>query len=110
MSRRHLDYPEWAQPDPEAPEVTILVAKGVEHEHAVFNQLRAEGRDIGTVPQSGDRAVLTMAAIQAGYPIIYQGELAHGAFAVKANCRILAGGRKHRKKHHVPWRPRHENH
>ncbi len=38
------------------------MAKSVEHEHAVFHQLRAEGRNIGTVPQSGGRAGLTVAA------------------------------------------------
>ena len=80
MSCLHLQYPERAQPDPEAPELAILAEKGVQHEHAVFTQLRAEGRDIYPVPQEGDRAARTVAAMQAGRPIIYQGELARGDF------------------------------
>jgi uncharacterized protein len=80
MSRLHLDNPQRVQPDPEAPEFTILATQGIQHEHAVLTQLQAEGHDVHAVPQGGDRAALTAAAMQAGHPIIYQGELADGTF------------------------------
>src|SRR5713101_1490727 len=92
MSRLYLQYPERAQPDPAAPEFAILAEKGVQHEHAVFTQLRAEGRDVYPVPQGGDRAALTVAAMQAGHEIIYQGTLAHGDFTGVADFLVQTDG------------------
>jgi len=80
MSRLHLDYPQRVQPDLEAPEFAILAKQGIQHEHTVLAQLQAEGHDIYAVPQSGDRIALTVAAMQAGRPVIYQGELAGDDF------------------------------
>lgn len=92
MSRLHLDYPERVQPDPEAREFAILAEKGLQHERAVLTQLQAEGRDIYPVPQGGDRTALTVTAMQAGYPIIYQGELACGDFTGIADFLVRVDG------------------
>jgi len=70
MSRLHCDDPQRVQPDPEAPEFTILATQGIQHEHAVLTQLQAEGHDVYAVRPSADRTALTMAAMQAGHPII----------------------------------------
>lgn len=92
MSRLHLDYPERMQPDPEAPEFAILAKQGIQHEHAVLTQLQAEGHEAYAVPQDGDRTALTVAAMQVGYPIIYQGELACGDFTGIADFLVRVEG------------------
>lgn len=92
MSRLHLDYPERVQPDPEVPEFTILATRGIQHEHAVLTQLQAEGHDVYAVPQGADRPALAVAAMQAGHPLIYQGELACGDFTGIADFLVRVEG------------------
>jgi predicted RecB family nuclease len=92
MSCLRLDDPERAQPDPEASECAILAEQGIQHEHAVFTQLRAEGCDVYPVPQDGDRTARTVAAMQASHPIIYQGELARGDFMGIADFLVRVEG------------------
>jgi predicted RecB family nuclease len=92
MSRLHLDYPQRVQPDPETPEFAILAKQGSQHERAVLTQLQAEGHDVYAVPQGSDRTALTVAAMQAGYSIIYQGELACGDFTGVADFLVRVDG------------------
>jgi hypothetical protein len=54
-------------------------------------------------------AQLVVANIQRRLPIARSGAQTNAAGAVEANCRILAGGSRNRKRHLFAWRPRHEN-
>lgn len=92
MRRLHVEYPDQAQPDPETPEFALLAEQGLRHEHSVCTQLRAAGQQIYEVSYSGDRAALTVAAMQAGHEVIYQGELAHDDFMGIADFLVRVEG------------------
>src|SRR5689334_23307422 len=60
------------------PQAEIIRAKGLEHERAWLERLRAEGRDIVTIAGDGSPdwemdAARTIAAMRSGAEVIYQG-------------------------------------
>jgi predicted RecB family nuclease len=75
MDRLHLEIPDRAAPDPASEEEQILWKKGLEHERALLEQLKASGRDVCEIPDKGDRHKATEAAMRAGREIIYQAKL-----------------------------------
>jgi len=92
MSRLHRDAPQRGQPDPESAECVLVATRGIQHAHAVLTQLQAEGHDVYAVPHGADRPALTVAAMQAGYPIVYQGELADDACTGVADFLVRVEG------------------
>jgi predicted RecB family nuclease len=66
-----------AFPEPDA-QTKLLQDKGIEHERAYLESLRAEGRRIVEIPADDGlehRAGLTVEAMQAGVDVVYQGAL-----------------------------------
>ncbi len=78
MSRYALDSPGQAQPDPEPLSLTRISERARQQEQACLAQLRQEGREIHTLPADADRVEATIAAMQVGHEIIYQGWLQNG--------------------------------
>ncbi len=78
MSRYVLDSPSQAQPDPEPLSLTTLAERGRQQEQACLAQLRQEGREVYTLPANTERVEATIAAMQTGHEIIYQGWLQNG--------------------------------
>lgn len=75
----HLVTPASFAPDDES--AVLLQEKGIEHERAYLERLRAEGRSIAEISSDGTlerRAQATLEAIQAGYDVIYQGAFLTG--------------------------------
>lgn len=61
--------------------ITLIRAKGFEHEAAVVERLRAQFGEVIEIPQDGsldERVALTKAAMLAGAPVIYQAALTDG--------------------------------
>ena len=61
--------------------ITLIRAKGFEHEAAVVARLRAQFGEVIEIPQDGsldERVALTKAAMLAGAPVIYQAALTDG--------------------------------
>lgn len=81
MDRLHLEVPDQAKPDPASEEEQILWKKGLEHEHALLEQLKASGRDVCEIPDKGDRRKATEVAMRAGREFIYQAKLESSPFA-----------------------------
>jgi hypothetical protein len=52
-----------------------LVRRGEEHERAVLERFRADGREVADLGEAGDPAGATAAAIQGGAEVVYQGTL-----------------------------------
>ena len=75
MDRFDLERPGIAERDPESETDKILQARGIAHEAEHLAQLRAAGREIIDISDSEDRFTATIAAMQAGADIIYQGAL-----------------------------------
>jgi uncharacterized protein len=100
MSRFSLDSPDHVQPDPEAPQLVTLAKQGQQHEQTVLAQLQAEGREVYSVPPGGNHTALTLAAMQVGYEVIYQGALAHGAFTGVADFLVRVDGTSALGNHH----------
>ncbi len=82
MSRYALDYSDdLAQPDPEPLLLTTLAERGRQHEQECLAQLQQEGHEIYTPPagrNQAERVQATIAAMQAGREVIYQGYLYQG--------------------------------
>src|SRR5688572_8871396 len=81
LSLRHARG-ELAKPDTENEQAELIFRKGLEHERAYLEQLRAAGNTILELPEpDGDydaAARVTAAAIKAAeHDVIYQGVLAH---------------------------------
>ena len=53
-----------------------LVRRGEEHERAVLERFRADGREVADLGEAGDPAGATAAAIRGGAGVVYQGTLA----------------------------------
>ena len=85
MTRGWLDDPSAAQPDAHAPQQLSLEEHGRRHEQAFLNQLRAQGRQVYSLPPGGDRARLTRSAMQAGHEVIFHGVLAQADFVGEAD-------------------------
>ncbi len=81
MDRLHLEVPDRAAPDAASAEEQILWKKGLEHEHALLDQLKSSGRDVCEIPDKGDRRKGTEAAMRAGREIVYQAKLECPPFA-----------------------------
>ncbi len=63
---------------PEDGQTKLLQAKGLEHERAYLEQLRAQGLTIAELADDGDlpaRAARTLEAMQAGVDVVFQGAL-----------------------------------
>lgn len=72
-----VDFP------PEDEQAVLLQEKGIAHERAYLDRLRAEGRTVVEIPDRGalsERVELTRAAMAAGPDVIYQGALRSGAW------------------------------
>ena len=64
------------------PLLELLFARGLAHEKAYVEQLRAEGReitDLSATPDGPQRVAATLAAMRAGADVIVQGALRHGS-------------------------------
>lgn len=76
---RNLATPVSFAPDDES--AVLLQEKGIEHELAYLERLRAEGRSIAEISSDGTlehRAQATVEAMQAGQDVIYQGAFLSG--------------------------------
>ena len=76
---RNLSTPTTFPPDDES--AVLLQEKGIEHERAYLERLRAEGRSIAEIPSEGsieERAAATLAAMREGHDVIYQGAFLAG--------------------------------
>ncbi|MDR2838838.1 MAG: TM0106 family RecB-like putative nuclease [Azonexus sp.] len=82
LNRIHLDTP--LQKTEDSDEAKLIQAKGLTHEKAVFEKLKAShARVIDIAASSGDleqKAANTRQAMQAGYDIIYQATLRKDSF------------------------------
>ena len=70
-------------PVPDSPDeaLDLVFAKGLAHERAYLEQLRAQGREVVAIESSGARAAAeTLAAMRAGADVIYQACLAQGSW------------------------------
>ncbi|HUD92891.1 TM0106 family RecB-like putative nuclease [Sphingobium sp.] len=66
---------------PDDDSAVLLQEKGIEHERAYLERLRAEGRSIAEISSEGtleQRAQATREAMQAGYDVVYQGAFLAG--------------------------------
>ena len=85
---RHVDYPERAQPD--QARGRDLGGEGRRTRARCLQPAAGEGR-VSVVPQGGDRGT-DSGGHAAGYPIIYQGELAHGVFTGVVDLLVRVDG------------------
>jgi len=81
MDRLVLERPGAATPDADGAEMEMLTRRGHEHEAAVLERLRAEGRSVRTIEREGDPCASTIEALGSGADVIYQGALTDGLFA-----------------------------
>lgn len=85
-------------PQPKAPDdaLALVFAKGLAHERAYLEELRAQGRDIVTIDGFGAQAAAqTLAAMRSGADVIYQACLADGSWLGYADFLLrvdLTGG------------------
>lgn len=72
-------------------ELELIFARGLAHEHAYLAQLRGEGRSIREIPTGFDAAgrgvaeAETLAAMQDGVDVVYQGTFFDGAWGGQAD-------------------------
>jgi predicted RecB family nuclease len=69
---------EIVEPDASSGQTALVFRKGLEHERAYLERLRAEGKSVAVVPEEGslgERAGATGAALAAGVDVVYQGVL-----------------------------------
>ena len=81
MTRYNLERPGELIRDPDDPMLDLLRRRGREHELFVLDSLRAEGRRIVEIPDSGDAFAATRRALHDGADVIYQAALCQGPFA-----------------------------
>jgi uncharacterized protein len=84
MDRLHLERPDLLTRDPESEEDAIIKRLGTEHEQRFLATLHDAGRDVYTIAQDAslaDRVAATLAALEAGQEIVYQGALDDAQFS-----------------------------
>ena len=91
LDRYYLEYPGEITPDDETEEKKLLAETGDKHEHAVLAELRALVPGLVEVPKTNfERAKsITLNALNAKAPIIYQAALEYDGFAGYADFLIL---------------------
>ncbi len=95
----NLAAPQSFPPDDET--ATLLQAKGIEHELAYLESLRAEGRTVAEIAAEGSpgaRAAATVAAMRGGADVVYQGAFLDGRwhgysdFLLRVDAASVLGG------------------
>jgi len=80
MDRYHLERPGELTPDETSEELELVFEKGSAFEADYLRQLVDAGRDVFEVPERGDRLAATLAAMQEGREVLYQGNLRQEPF------------------------------
>lgn len=89
MDRFYLEYRDEVKPDADPEDRKLTARKGLDHERAFLDSLIAGGRSVyevkdrdvsGNRIKDAQRIADTLAAMRAGYEVIYQGALFHGEF------------------------------
>jgi uncharacterized protein len=82
MDRFVRDFPGAATPDAPDDELALIAQRGIAHEKAYLESLRASGREVWEPPAGADPFEATLAAMRAGVPTIHRAALrsADGAF------------------------------
>lgn len=82
MDRYHLECPGEFEPDAVSEDEKLIQNAGLAHEAAVLEEFRASGVEVTTIEAFGFDAAYeaTMAALEAGRPLVYQAALKDGRF------------------------------
>ncbi len=94
MDRLAIERPGEVEPDPPDAALLLVRRKGVAHEAAVLERLRAEGHDIVEISGGPAGVAETRAAIAAGRQVIYQAVLQSGAIRGVADFLIRDSERR----------------
>lgn len=93
MERCALEYPGEYAPDESDDSVAILQDHGNQHEAAFLSLLVEHGADVCEISGKGEAAELaTIAAMQSGREVIYQGVLAAGQFGGRSDFLVKVPG------------------
>ena len=98
--------PEWATPDPADAEAALAARKGQDHELRYLGQARSAEPGLVEITRDADAdEANTLAAMEAGAPIIYQGHLAAGDWHGYPDFlyRCLGDGCPCEGRHYSPW-------
>lgn len=94
MDRCHVEFPDEFDVDDQDESVAILQDHGNKHELAFLEQLREKCDDVVEITGRDESAELaTIAAMQAGRAVIYQGVLASGQFAGRSDFLVKVPGK-----------------
>ncbi len=94
MDRSSVEFPDEYEADEQDESVAILQDHGNLHEAAFLAQLRERGEDIVEISGRDESAELaTIAAMQAGRGVIYQGVLASGEFSGRSDFLVKVPGK-----------------
>lgn len=81
MDRYNVEFPKQLVPDVDSEEQKLIKVTGDQHEQRFLEGLKAEGREILEIDRQGNDPVgASLAALQAGPPVIYQACLALAPF------------------------------
>ena len=91
MDRYHLENPGALKPDEESEDLKLIAATGVKHEENYLDTLTATGVRIASIPMHpwAEAQQLTVAALDAREPIVYQAALSSGNFSGYADFVIF---------------------
>jgi predicted RecB family nuclease len=104
MDRFHLEYPGAVQPDEADASMEILQEKGNEHEEKYLKGLRTANADVCEIARGANAVSDTIAAMNEGRQVIYQGELRDGDFAGRSDfLRRVAGSSNLGDYHYEVW-------
>lgn len=81
MDRYHAERPGEAARDAKDASADLLKERGLQHEIAYLNALKSEGLDVVEVVRNADAERATLAVMQKGHAVVYQGYLKYGQFA-----------------------------
>ncbi len=94
MDRCYVEFPNDYQTDDQDESVAILQDHGNQHELVFLEQLREKCDDVVEITGRDESAELaTIAAMQAGRAVIYQGVLASGQFAGRSDFLVKVPGK-----------------